>query len=116
MGSEVKVTCHLENVPVKIKNICNNRSVGLFVATTWERYMNPYVPMDTGILSQNTTIEPFKITYEQMYATHCFYGEGFNFRKEKHPLATARWDKATESAKGNVIAKEISEYLAKGDF
>ena len=116
MEGNITVKCHFEKVPLKIKRICSNRSVGLFVASTCERHMNPYVPMDTGMLSQNTIVEPFKVTYNQEYAKRCFYGWDLNFRKEKHPLATSRWDKATESAKGNVIAKEISTYISKGRF
>lgn len=112
----MKITVQLNNVPRKIKSICSNRKVGLFLATTCDKHMNPYVPMDTGTLSQDTTDEPFKVTYNQPYAKAMFYGTHLNFNKEKHPLATAQWHKAMEAAKKGQIAREVTEFIRRGGF
>lgn len=95
------------------KRICGNNNVGTFMAETVLRYMTPYVPMDSGMLSQNVTTEPFKLTYNVPYAKYQFNGNGFNFSKEKHPLATAHWDKATQNAKSTQIAKEVTKYIGR---
>lgn len=94
-----------------LKRILGNNRVGTFVASTCERFMNPYVPMDTGMLAQNTLVEPFKVTYNQPYAHRQFNGNGFNFSRDMHPLATSHWDKAMQSARGNDIANEVSIYI-----
>lgn len=91
----------------------NNDEIGTFAAETVARHMSPYVPMDTGMLYSNFTTRPWQITYESNYAKHCFFGTGINFRKDKHPNATARWDKATESAKSIQIAREITNYIKR---
>lgn len=112
-----RVKVDLSNAPRKIKSTVNNVKVGLFVASTCEKYMNTYVPMDTGMLSQNTTIQPFRVIYNtEPYATYIYHGAGLNFNKEKHPLATAYWDKAMLSARKNDISRQVSDYLRKGGF
>lgn len=111
MGVTVKVD--LSGVVPKIKAITNNRKVGLFCASTWERHMNKYVPMDTGMLAQNTNIEPYEVHYNQTYASKVYEGTGLNFSEEKHPLATAYWDRACASADGEKIAREVSRYLER---
>lgn len=83
----------------------------MFLAETCAKEMNPYVPMDTGMLSQNYITEPFKVTYTSVYAHRQFNGDGFNFSKEMHPLATSHWDKAMVSAKKTKIAKEVTDYI-----
>lgn len=110
------VTVDLRGVAPKIKRICSNRNVGIFLASTLERKMNKYVPMDTGMLAQNVVVEPFRITYNQPYATKMYEGTNLNFSKEKHPLATSHWDKACMSANGEAIARELSAYIEGGNF
>lgn len=112
----MRVKVNLAGVIPKIKTIASNRKVGLFLASTCERYMNPYVPMDTGMLAQNTVVEPFRVYYNQNYAADVYEGNGRNFHKDKHPLATAKWDEAMISAKRNQIAKEMTEYIKRGGF
>lgn len=91
-----------------------NDRTGLFMAETCARYMDKFIPMDTGALAQNYTPEPFKVTYNVPYAQYIFNGDRMNFQKEKHPQATAHWDKATQSAYSTQIAKEVSEFIKRG--
>lgn len=97
-----------------LKRLINNDKVGLFMAETCARYMNPYIPMETGMLSQNYITEPWEVTYTQPYAHTMLEGDGFNFSKEQHPLATAHWDEATQKAKSTQIAKEIQSFIERG--
>ena len=51
------------NNPSSIIGRIIDDDVGTFVASEWSRYFAKYVPMQTGTLSQNITIEPFQVTY-----------------------------------------------------
>lgn len=112
--SNNKVILHI-NEPQVITDriITNNTRLGIFMAETCARYMNKFIPMDTGMLSQNFITKPFKVIYNSPYAHRVFFGEHFNFSKEQHPLATARWDIACGRADGNRIAKEINSFMRR---
>ena len=86
---------------------------GRYAASVMERYMSKYVPRESGTLMDTTRTEPFKVIYLSPYARAMFYGTKFHFSKEKNPLATARWDKATSSSSGKKIADELTDYLKK---
>lgn len=49
--------------------------VGTFAAETTARYMEQYVPMDTGTLAQGYETKPWKITYTQPYAHYLYEGK-----------------------------------------
>lgn len=109
----MRVETDLKGVAKKIKQIANDERVGLFFTTEAGRLMDPYTPMDTGMLYQNKTITKNSITYEQNYAKPMFEGQGLNFSKEKHPLATAHWNDAMMSARGHELANTTTEYIRK---
>lgn len=97
------------NIPRAIRRI-DNDALWTFAASEWNRLINPFVPMDTGALSQNTTIMPKKIRYEEDYGVKV-YSSNANFRKDQHPLATKEWDKAAApSQKGKLIAA-LKDYI-----
>lgn len=111
MGMKVKVD--ISGIPKKVDRICRHNGLGIYAAETFARLMVPYVPMDTGTLSQSYTTEPRKVIYNQPYAHRLYEGEGFNFSKEKHPLATAHWDEAAKAAKGKQFADELAKYIRR---
>lgn len=126
-----------------INRIVNNSKVGIFTAETCARYMMPYVPMDSGTLSQNYTTEPWKVIYNQPYAHYQYMGQAYGssypitengrvtgyyslpgvkkhptgkplkYSKMQHPLATSKWDVAMKNAKLNAVAREISEFIKR---
>ena len=108
-----KVTVEIYDEKSTMERICGNDSLGYFIAETCARYMDKYVPMDTGMLAQTYTTRPFTVTYEQPYAHRLYNGDGFNFNKEKHPLATSHWDKFMQDADGKKIADEVTEYIRR---
>lgn len=112
MGFSVKVD--IPNPKRSINNLTGNNRVGIFVAETCARYFNPYVPMQTGTLSQTYTTEPNKVIYHAPYAKAMYYGKGFNFNKEKHPQATSYWNRAAMAAHKKSISNEITMYIKKG--
>lgn len=94
------------------KKFGENRALGIFVAETCARYMNPYVPMQSGMLSQNYTTKPWQVEYTQPYARKQFYA-GWEHSKEQHPLAVSHWDVPVQNAKIGQIAKEIESYMKR---
>jgi hypothetical protein len=88
-------------------------SVGTFTAETWGRCFNPYVPMQSGMLSKGYRTEPFKVIYDSPYAHKMYEGDNFNFSKEQHPLATSHWNEPAFTAKKDIVAKEISTFIAR---
>lgn len=87
----------------------------LFMANEAVRLMDPFVPMDTGMLADNvdTYVEggAGKAHYRSPYAHFQFNGEGFNFSHEKHPLATARWDEAMKAARGADYVRALQNFV-----
>ena len=110
MSVKIKINIPLDIIEEKV----HNDKVGLLMATTCAKAMFDFVPAKTETLANTTTIEPWKVTYEQEYAWYMYHGSHLNFRKEKHPNATAYWDRATQTAKGAQIAQEMTRYIKNG--
>jgi hypothetical protein len=66
---------------------------------------DPFVPMDVGTLAgtprQATQMGSGRIIYNMPYARRLYYGESFNFSKDRHPKATHHW---FEEAKRKCLA------------
>lgn len=77
-------------------------------------YCDEYVPFRTGDLSQDVTITDQGVTYNRPYAVYPYNGEGMDFTKDHHPLATAKWEKAMAASKGQQLADDISDYIKRG--
>lgn len=89
-----------------------NKAFDIYVAERAAAYMNPFVPMRKGVLSQNyvTGVDDRGgfVKYTSPYAHYQYNGVGFDFSKEQHPLATHHWDKAMYQADG-------VEFVAEAD-
>lgn len=104
------VKIDFRGVANKIQKIGSNRDVGMYMASETYRHMIQYVPMDTGMLYQNITLEPFEIHFNSDYAKRVFEGDQLNFSKEKHPNAQAHWDIPTRNHR-EAIAKAVTTYI-----
>jgi hypothetical protein len=88
-----------------------------FIASTWHRLYDPFVPMDTGTLAHDAVDYSIEgdtaiIHHKAPYAHRQYTGEGFNFSKERHPLATAYWDEAAKQAgKAQQLVEETEKYI-----
>lgn len=112
---ELSIDFKWENTPDEIKKALGiTPDLNLFAANSAYQKMNPYVPMETGTLSQ--TVNIYKegkyafIEYMVPYANANYYGEKRNFSKEQHPLATSFWDKAMMHSKKDELVQEVSKY------
>lgn len=104
-------------VDVDLLQACNARlteRVRLFAANEAFRLMTPYVPMDTGMLSQTVDIQPGEVHYKVPYAHKQYTGDNFRFSKEKHSLATAHWAEAMMEARGDDLARAVENYIKSG--
>lgn len=94
-----------------LKQLPKNPSLGHFVANEAARGMNPYVPMFTGMLTASATVTPFTVTYNTPYAGYVYGGRRMHISKERHALATSKWDKAYLAAHGEELFKACEQYL-----
>lgn len=97
----------------KIKKITTDEAFGKFAAETAGKGMNPYVPMETGKLSTGFETAPWQVTYTRPYARHVYYGYGYNFSKEEHARATARWDLVWLVQKKRQFYRELAGFIAR---
>ena len=107
-------------VEFKDSNLITNRifddDVGRFVAETCANQFKPYVPMESGTLSQHVTTEPFKITYESIYARYQWdgvskSGRPLNYSKEQHRLARSHWEQSAYRNRRSVIISALQDYI-----
>jgi len=100
-----------KTLPQITRGLGFTKAFNIYQAQALERYMNPFVPMNTGILSQTTNISADSlagyVTYNSVYANRQYHGTGFNFSTEQHPLATSEWDKAMVTMNGFQYAREL---------
>ena len=97
-----------------IDNILGNLiddDVMLFAHNEFWRLYSPYVPMDTGTLLESVEITPKYVRHIVPYAACMYYGSGFNFRHDKHPLACAYWDKVAMQTKKTELIESIQKYI-----
>ncbi len=90
----------------------NNRTM-LFAHSELYRLCDKYVPMQTGMLAQNVEITPKYVRYVSPYASRMYYGVGFNFRKDKHPLATAMWNKVAMETQRDKLTRSVEAYMRR---
>ncbi len=88
----IKVSGDLMKCVERFKHVVDAPQTKLELHQVLKDISDPYVPYNTGRLSENVTVNSDGITYHQPYARRVYYGDYMNFRKDKHPLATARWN------------------------
>ncbi|MCI8332848.1 MAG: hypothetical protein HFE78_08505 [Clostridiales bacterium] len=90
---------------------CLDNETKIFANNTFFRYLYPYTPYVTGTMSEDVDIDEEGIHYNSVYANRNYYGEGFNFSKEKHPLAQEKWGEVAGSIHGVAISREVENYV-----
>lgn len=108
----ISVKVDIPNIPKLSKRIFSD-DVRKYANTRLHAYCSPYVPMDTGYLDQTVDITKDYVHYKAPYAHKMWDGDGLNFSKDKHPLATSHWEQAMKVAKGEQLAADIEAYIKK---
>ena len=94
-----------------------NSNTLAFAASQASELMHEFVPFDTGKLaaSAQTITEGGKgrVVYTAFYARFCYYGEGKNFCREKHPNAGAFWDRLMMQLRGGELHARVDNFIKK---
>lgn len=83
----------------------------VFMAETAKTLMEPFVPMDTGALAGSASAFAGGVSYGAGYAAYNYYGDGKQFRQDKHPLASAYWDRAMMEVCGDELVRLVDGYI-----
>ena len=101
------------DIDTVVDKYLNDEDLGIFTASTAARYMDKYVPFDTGNMADSWYPEPFEVHYFAEYARYQYYGEHFHHPEDgpHAPLAQAFWNVPCEANDKDKIAKEITDYI-----
>lgn len=121
--------------------IIPDEAAKMYICTTAARFMEPYVPMQTGTLSQSPLIDTEGVTYDTPYAHYQYVGEVYgpnipimqggaivgwwsppgqkkhptgraiNYSASYHPKAGPLWDERMMAEKADEFADDIKRYL-----
>lgn len=117
MDVKFTVESHID-IPKTLSKI-ENKQFWTLAAETWQKLIDPYVPFDTGALSQtfniNATETGSEIEYTQDYAVPV-YEKNKNYvkGKEGHLYATAKWDKVAEPVQKPKLIDSLQTYVDSG--
>lgn len=107
-----KVKANTSGIASKVRHIAKDDGLGNVLASTAAAGMDKFVPKRSGALAGSAKPSPFKVSYNTPYARRMYYGDGFNFSKDKNPLARARWDEGYAQAGGiDELVRTGTNYL-----
>lgn len=139
---DFKVHVKDEQILGKIERLIED-DVMTEIHNLFAKIINPWVPMDEGVLSQTTEITPDYVRYIQPYAHYMYVGEVYGpnipinengeiigwfsppgqkkhptgrpiqYNKEKHPLATKEWDKVAMQSQLSSFEEQVKEILRR---
>lgn len=129
----------IDSLKLKLSQIPKNPTVMTECHNIFAQYMEPYVPMDEGILAHNISITPDGVHYLSPYAHYQYVGiiygpnipiyengvivgwwsppnkkstgRKINYHTDKHSKATREWDKAMLRDKRNAFIKDLSTII-----
>ena len=111
MGQKVTVKAKVDLKKAGMSKITDD--VKLYAVNDMFRLMSPYVPMESGTLFETVDRSTKGVLYKSIYARYQYNGVNFHFNHDpnKHPLATAKWDKAMLAAHGDKLTRDIQNYI-----
>lgn len=133
-GFKVKVKMNSTNKILKDHGLDQDGRAIKFFRDDADRLMNPYVPMQNGMLRRNKTYPSnHEITYISPYAKYQYYGKlmltknGASWAKKgEKKVATNRslkyhtsgtgpkWDKLMLQRNKNTLTKDVENYIKSG--
>lgn len=85
----------------------------LEIHNLFAKMCDPYVPFLEGPLSQTIEVTSDGVRYTQPYAHYQYYGTEFRHTLDYHPLASAMWDKAMMTDKGEEFTEQVRQILIR---
>ena len=133
-GFTVKVKMNSTNKILKDHGLNKDGRVTRFLRDDADRLMNPFIPMDNGMLRRNKTYPSnHEIKYTSLYAKYPYYGKlmltknGSAWAKfgEKKVLTSKnlkyhtsgtgpKWDKLMMQRRKNDLIKDVQNYINLG--
>ena len=114
MGFSVKLNKSIGQI---ISDAGINDSARMFAASEAMRFMDGYVPMDSGALARSADVSVRdgrgRVVYSKPYAAVCYYGETKKFNREKHQNATAFWDRAMMQVSWVELVSRVGNFIKK---
>jgi hypothetical protein len=138
----MRVEVDYNNAALKVeKAVRVDNQMRTYANAQLERYCAPYVPMQTGTLSQSVTVSPDCVQYHTPYARYQYNGvvyepsipimqggvvvgffsppgqpkrptgRAINYSRSYHPLAQAFWDKGAMAAHLNDLLDDVAQYI-----
>lgn len=109
-------------------------AVKKYVLTSFYLRMYRRIPFENGILADNVSIEEDGIHFKSRWAHYLYKGilmvspttgsswakkheekvytnKRLKYSHEQHPLACAEWGKVTADLEGDIISKEVKNYI-----
>lgn len=100
------------NIPKHMRKIQDD-DFWRFAAGEWNKLYTKFVPKNLGPLSENVRIRPKECEHVVPYSKKA-YESDFNFRKDKHPLASRYWDKAAKPTEEPKLIGSMQKYIDSG--
>lgn len=72
-------------------------------------YCDKYTPCRSGHLSEDVVRNEYGVHYKAPYSVYVYFGN-FNFRKDRHPDATGKWDRVMLVNEGDAYLAEVRRY------
>jgi len=143
MALKVKCSVDASKFAKKYSQLLSDDKTMLACHNLLFKMETPYVPFDTGVLSQSVEVTPNYVMYKQPYAHYMYEGivygpnipimengvvVGFfsrpgikktstgryiNYDKSHHPLATHHWDQAMLRTEGEAFRQGIGKILER---
>lgn len=134
MKMNVKVKMNPVSRIIKEHGLDKNGRVVRHLRDTADRLMNPFIPMDNGMLRRNKTYpKNNEIKYTSLYAKYQYYGKlmlakngsawaGLGEKKvltskklKYHTSGTgAKWDKLMLQRRKNDLVQDVENYIKNG--
>jgi hypothetical protein len=139
----IRMKIDMSGIKNRLRNIPDDDVLMTEIYNIYAKMMNPYVPMDEGVLSQSARVSSDGVTYPGPYAHYQYIGlvygpnipiiengeivgwfspprqtkhptgEELKYSTEKHPLASKEWNKAMMRDKGDAFTKEVEKAIAR---
>ena len=94
-----------------LKAVQMDDEFGKYAAGTLRNLVEPFVPYNTGRLCNDVTVKPFSFEYNAPYAETVYNDLKRNFRKDKHPLATAQWVEVAMPVVRDYFIQDLQSYI-----
>lgn len=136
-----EISSDISDLLNQFQGLIDDETTMLQIYNLWGKIIEPFVPMDNGILAHSYEVTPNYLRYHGPYAHYQYmgimYGPNFpifdngqlvgfysppkkyptdiplNYNTEKHPLASKEWDKAAMTLKKDEFLEGVKAIMIR---